>query len=164
MRAWTQIEIREERDRLEREAATILGYMLFEYSRLDMELGLFLVWSNEGKELDKLTTKLSEYNFNKRLEVLQKLVQAKYADTPQPNEIYASWLADAHETRSIRNQLFHGRWGVNPIQQQVVNILGLPTSPEQQGTPYSIADLQNALETMRALRARLQDLRKSWPV
>jgi len=164
MPAWTGIEIEEERDRLEREAATILGYMLFEYSRLDMELGVFLVWSNEGKELDKLTKKLSDYNFNKRLEFLQKLVQAKYADTPQPNEIYASWLADAHETRSIRNQLFHGRWGVKPTQRRVVNVLGLPTSPEQQETPYSISDLQNALETMQALRTRLQELRESWPV
>jgi hypothetical protein len=164
MRAWTGIEIEEDRDRLEREAATILGYMLFEYSRLDMELGLFLVWSNEGKTLDKLTKKLLDHNFHKRLELLQKLVKAKYADTPQPIEVYESWLADAHKTRSIRNQLFHGRWGVNPTQQQVINVLGLPTSPEQQETAYSIADLQNELEAMRALRARLQELRKLWPV
>ncbi len=138
--------------------------MLFEYSRLDMELGLFLVWSNEGKELDQLTKKLSDYNFNERLKFLEKLVQAKYADTPQPSEIYESWLVDAHETRTIRNQLFHGRWSVNPTQQQVVNVLGLPTSSEQQENPYSIADLQNTLETIRALRARLQELRKLWPV
>lgn len=164
MRAWTGEEIQEERDRLEREAATILGYMLFEYSRLDMELGLFLVWSNEGQTLDKLTKKLSNYNFNKRLEFLHELVQDKYADTPQPIEIYASWLADAHETRSIRNQLFHGRWGADPIQQQVVNVLGLPTSPEQRETPYSIVDLQKELESIRALRARLKELRKMWPV
>ena len=164
MRAWTGIQVEEERNRLEREAASILGYILFEYSRLDMELGLFLVWSNEGKELDKLTQKLNDYSFNKRLEFLQKLVQSKYADIPKPSEIYAKWLTDAHKTRSIRNQLFHGRWGVNPIQQRVVNVVGLPTSPEQQETPYSIADLQNALETMQVLRAQLQDLRQSWPV
>lgn len=164
MRAWTGIEIQEERDRLEREAATLLGYMLFEYSRLDMELGLFLVWSNEGKELDKLTKKLSDYNFHKRLEFLQELVQTKYAGALKANAIYSNWLADAHETRSIRNQLVHGRWGVNPTHQQVVNVLGLPTSREQKETPYSIADLQNALETMRSLRVRLQELRKSWPV
>jgi len=164
MWAWTGIEIQEERDRLEREAATILGYMLFEYSRLDMELGLFLVWANEGKTLDKLTKKLSDYNFHKRLEFLRKLVQVKFAKTPKINEAYATWLADAHETRSIRNQLFHGRWGVNPTQQQVTNVLGLPTSPEQRETPYSIVDLQNNLETIQTLRTRLQELRKSWPV
>lgn len=164
MRAWTGAEIREESDRLEREAATILGYMLFEYSRLDMELGLFLVWSEEGQTLDKLTKKLSDFNFHKRLELLQKLVQAKYADTPKIVESYASWLDDAHETRSIRNQLFHGRWGVDPRQQQVMNVLGLPTSPEQREISYSIADLQKQLESMRGLRTRLQVLRKSWPV
>lgn len=164
MWAWTGIEIQEERDRLEREAATILGYMLFEYSRLDMELGLFLVWAYEGKTLEELTKKLSDYSFHKRLEFLQKLVQVKFAETPKIIGAYATWLADAHEIRSIRNQLFHGRWGVNPIQQQVTNVLGLPTSPEQRETPYSIVDLQNKLETIRALRTRLQELRKSSPV
>lgn len=164
MHAWTGAEIQEESERLEWEAATILGYMLFEYSRLDMELGLLLVWSNEGKDLDRLTKKLSDYNFNKKLEHLLKLVQVKYAESPKEIEAYASWLADAHEARSIRNQLFHGRWGVNPTQQHVTNVLGLPTSSEQLETHYSIADLQKELESMRALRSRLGELRKSWPV
>jgi len=164
MREWTGVEVQEKSARLEREAATILGFMLFEYSRLDIELGLFLVWSNEGKTLDKLTKKLSDFNFHKRLDFLQKLVQAKYADTPKVIEAYASWLADAHETRSIRNQLFHGRWGINPTQQQAMNVVGLPTSPEQRETPYSIADLQKKLESMQTLRTELHKLRKSYPV
>lgn len=164
MREWTGIEIREESERLEREAATILGYMLFDYSRLDMELGLFLVWSDEGRVLEKLTKKLSEYNFHKRLGVLEKLVQTKYADTPNVVEIYAAWLADAHAIRSIRNQLFHGRWGINATRQQVMNVIGLPTSPEQREIPYFIADLQKQLDSIRSLRTRLQEIRKSWPV
>jgi len=57
MRSWTGIEIEAERERLEREAASILGYMLFEYSRLDMELGMMMVWTGEGQRLEKLTTK-----------------------------------------------------------------------------------------------------------
>jgi hypothetical protein len=164
MRVWTGIEIQEEHNRLEREAATVLGHMLFEYSRLDMDLGLLLVWSNDGQTLDELTKKLNDYNFYKRLEFLQKAVHAKFFDAPKVVECYASWLSDAHEIRSIRNQLFHGRWGVSPTQQQVVNVVGLPTSPEQREIAYSIEDLQRALELMRALRTRLQDLRKSWPI
>ena len=57
MRSWTGIEIEAEREQLEREAASILGYMLFEYSRLDMELGMMMVWTGEGQRLEKLTTK-----------------------------------------------------------------------------------------------------------
>jgi hypothetical protein len=164
MRAWTGVEILEERDRLEREAATILGFMIFEYSRLDMELGWFLSWADDGNSLEKLTKKLGALNFSKRLEFLQKSVASKFRDSPSVVEAYANWLSDAHAIRELRNQLFHGRWGVEPIQQRVVNVVGLPNSPSQESTPYSIADLQSALASMRDLRARLQKLRSSCPV
>ncbi len=150
-------------DEIEEEAATVLGYMLFEYSRLDMELGLFLVWSDDGKKLGSLTKKLNESNFYKRLLLLEKLVQKKYLGTPTAN-IYGSWLLDAHAARSIRNQLFHGRWGFIPQQQQVANVVGLPTSAEQAETRYSISQLEDLLDKMRELRFRLSDLRQSCPV
>lgn len=150
-------------DEIEKEAATTLGYMLFEYSRLDMELGLFLVWSNDGQNLDRLTKKLNDSNFNKRLHLLEKLVNEKYMNTPAA-DIYQAWLSDAHAVRSLRNELFHGRWGFIPQQQQVANVVGLPTSPEQAETRYSIPQLQDLLFTMRDLRSRLSDLRQSCPV
>ncbi|MHA7810216.1 MAG: hypothetical protein ACX933_10445 [Marinobacter adhaerens] len=150
-------------DEIEQEAATVLGYMLFEYSRLDMELGLFLVWSDDGKKLNSLTKKLNDSNFYRRLLLLEKLVQEKYLGTPTA-DIYGSWLSDAHAARSIRNQLFHGRWGFIPQQQQVANVIGLPTSAEQAETRYSIAQLEELLDKMRDLRLRLSDLRHSCPV
>jgi hypothetical protein len=164
MRALAGAEIETEGDRLERDAATVLGYMLFEYSRMDMELGLFLVWSGDGHKLEELTKKLSDHNFHKRLEFLETLVQLKYVDNPLALEVYTSWLSDAHAIRSIRNQLFHGRWGVSPQQQLVANVVGLPTSHEQNETRYSIAGLRETLEAMRTLRSRLSELRKTWPV
>jgi hypothetical protein len=164
MRAWTGIEIQAEHDRLEREAATVLGFILFEYSRLDMELGWLLVLSRQGQTVEEMTKKLGEYSFHKRLEFLQKLVQDKYASTPEAFELYSNWLASAHETRAIRNQLFHGRWGIEPMQQKVTNVVGLPTSSDQQTISYSIAELEGALEAVRALRPKLWELRKSWPV
>jgi hypothetical protein len=164
MRASTWGEIKAESDQLERDAATVLGYMLFEYSRLDMELGLDLVWSDDGQKIEELTKKHSEHNFHKRLESLEKLVQLKYPDTPAALDLYTNWLSDAHAIRSNRNQLFHGRWGVSPQQQLVVNVMGLPTSPEQSETYYSIARLGEILQTMRTLRSRLSELRKTWPV
>lgn len=150
-------------DEIEKEAATTLGYMLFEYSRLDMELGLFLVWSNDGQKVGALTKKLNDSNFHKRLHLLEKLVQEKYMGTTTA-DIYQSWLSDAHAVRSIRNKLFHGRWGFIPQQQQVANVIGLPTSPEQAETRYSISQLQDLLLTMRELRSRLSELRQSCPV
>ncbi|WP_041446956.1 hypothetical protein [Thiocystis violascens] len=152
-----------EHDQLEQRAATVLGYMLFEYSRLDMELGLFLVWSDEGQKLDQLTSKLAEQNFYLRLKFLEKLAQEKHMGTPAA-DLYTEWLLDAHAIRSLRNQLFHGRWGFIPSKQLVVNVVGLPTSLEQSETRYSIEQLRTSLDSMRMLRARLSDLRKRWPV
>ena len=62
-RAWTATEIETERERLDRDAASILGYMLFEYSRLDMQLGLMVVWTGDGQKMEKLTTHHNESNF-----------------------------------------------------------------------------------------------------
>lgn len=158
MRDWTSSEIQGERDRLEGEAATALGLMIFEYSRLDMELGLFLSGRDDGKSLKKLTRKVAGLNFNKRLELLEKSVAEHFSDSPDAIERYGHWLTDAHAIRELRNQLFHGRWGVSPTQQVVVNVTGLPTCPDQKTTPYSIAELHGVLVSMQKLRFRLQEL------
>jgi hypothetical protein len=163
MRAMMESEAAAEYDQLERKAATVLGYMLFEYSRLDMELGLFLVWSDDGQKLVELTKKLSDRNFFQRLTFLKKLVQQKCGGTPAEDP-YAKWLSDAHAIRSVRNQLFHGRWGVIPQQQLVANVIGLPSSLEQSETRYSIEQLEESLQAMRQLRSRLSDLRQEWPI
>ena len=164
MRELTGAEVQEERARLEREAATILGFMIFEYSRLDMELGLFLAWSDDGSSLEQLTKKLSAFNFSNRLEHLRKTVALKFQDTQNILEAYSAWMSDAHSIRELRNQLFHGRWGVEPHAQRVVNVVGLPTSPDQKSTPYTIAELESQLANVRELRTRLHALRSSCPV
>src|SRR5690606_18836648 len=103
---WTGFEVQEERTRLEREAATILGFMLFEYSRLDMELGLFLSWSDNGSSLEKLTKKIGRFNFSKRLEYLQKSVALRFDGNLGVVGVYSAWISDAHSIRELRNELF----------------------------------------------------------
>jgi hypothetical protein len=163
MRAWTGHEIEEERSRLETATATTLGFMIFEFSRLDMEVGWLLAWSNDGSALHELSQKFDGLNFNKRLEHLGKAIRSKYAASPEIMEAYEGWLARAHAVRALRNRLFHGRWAVEPIEQRVVNVVGLPNSPDKEITFYSIAELEDGLESMRALRTTLQELRSSWP-
>src|SRR5690606_32499110 len=138
--------------RLEREAATILGFMLFEYSRLDMELGLFLSWSDNGSSLEKLTKKIGRFNFSKRLEYLQKSVALRFDGNLGVIGVYSAWISDAHSIRELRNELFHGRWCVELVAQRVVNVVGLPNSPDQSSKRYTIEELEGALERMRNLR------------
>jgi len=164
MREWTGIEIEEERSRLEQEAATILGFILFEYSQLDMELGLYLVWSNEGRNLAGLTKELENYNFNKRLVFLRKSAKAKFAKSPYVVKKYSLWLSEANRLRRIRNSFFHGRWGFSPTEQQVINVLGLPTSDQQLATSHTIEELGAVLTSLKVSRRSLLELRKLWPV
>lgn len=163
MTEWTGTEIQVERARLEREAATALGYILFEQTRLEMELGLFLVWKDDGSDLDKHTEKLGSVYFCERLGELQSAIALKYSSTPEAITAYTEWLGDAHKVRELRNQLVHGRWGVNPMAGTVSNVLGLPTSPTQREIPYSIKDLHEILSNWRTLRTRLATLRRAWP-
>jgi hypothetical protein len=43
---------------LEDAAATLLGRLLFAFSRLDVALGLCLVWVDSGRRIDALTPKI----------------------------------------------------------------------------------------------------------
>lgn len=161
MQSWAGIEIEAERERLEREAASILGYMLFEYSRLDMELGMMVVRADDGQQLDKLTTKYDQSNFHKKLSFLKKQAASKYATSPVALTSHTRWLDAADKVRECRNKLVHGRWGVEPTRQQVVNVVGLPTSPRQESIFYTIPSLQAKLDAVKSLRADLVVLRKA---
>jgi hypothetical protein len=166
MKAWTGIEIAEEQERLESESAKILGRLVFEYSRLEMELGLTLAWTDDGRELERLTSEIGDFNLKRRLGRLEAEVKTKYGDVKgaEARKGYADWLGEANRLRTLRNQFFHGRWGISAVRQQVFNVVGLPTSPAQREVGYSISDLEGVLESVRMLRRQLMKLNKSWPV
>jgi hypothetical protein len=147
------------RDELELAAATRLGQMLFEFARLDTSLGLCLVWSGEGRQLDMLTKQVQDYSFNKKLMLLKDLVDGAFETGSKEHSAYSEWLDDAHAMRITRNELVHGRWGIDPCRNQVFNVIGLPTSPDQRAVYYSVEGLQEQLEQLKNLQTRLHQLR-----
>ena len=138
--------------------------MIFEFSRLDFALGLLLVWSGQGRQLEEQTSKVEDLGFSKKLEYLDELVRAKYGKLGAAQSPYAQWLEDADSVRQLRNELVHGRWGVEPTKNRVINIIGLPTSPDQTTKEYAIADLKRILERMVELQHRLAILRSQSPL
>lgn len=149
---------------LEQAAAAILGRMLFEFSRLDVALGMLLVWADEGRQLEELTNKVVGYTFHKKLDFLAELVDEKFKKGSNPHIMYSQWLAKAHSARTIRNQLVHGRWCVNAYQQQIINVIGLPASLDQREVGYSLGTLEDVLSDISYLQVELQKQRKQWPV
>ncbi len=163
MKEWTGFELHRVRDELETSAATVLGRIIFEFSRLDMNLGLTLVWAHEGSNLEELTSKIVDYSFHKKLDCLRDLSLGKYSGNPRAKRAYADWLELADKIRSQRNDLIHGRWGVEARSALVVNVVGLPTG-EQYVRHYTIPELERVLAQLKQLQRQLSDLGSSYPI
>jgi len=152
------------RESLEQGAAILLGKMLFEFSRLDVNLGLCVVWTDGGKRIPELTKQIAEYTFHKKLDFLSNFVEQALPRDSKRLVAYTEWIGHAHAARLQRNQLVHGRWGVDPIQQEVINVIGLPTSSEQIEYRYTLSDLENVLQELKELQTKLHKLREQWPI
>lgn len=152
------------REALEQEAATVLGNMLFEFSRLDVSLGLYLVWVDSGAKLQSLTETVADLNLNAKLLELSKHVEAKLPNGSKRHKAYVAWLERTHKVRQQRNELVHGRWGIEAHKNKVVNVIGLPTSESQRTVEYTIEELAAINEELRLLQHELSRLREHWPL
>lgn len=157
-----ELSVREEK--LEHDAAYQLGRMIFEFSRLDMNLGLCLVWIDGGAELQTLTKSVEDLNLKGKLALLEKHVKAKLPDGSKRRKVYEAWIQRTHAIRQQRNNLVHGRWGVEAHINKVVNVVGLPTSDKQQVTRYGIDELLAVNDELKALQLELGRLRDHWPL
>lgn len=152
------------REQLENDAASQLGHMIFEFSRLDTNLGLCLVWVDGGAKLQALTKSIENINLKGKLDELEKHVKAKLPNGSKRRNAYEAWIQRTHAIRQQRNNLVHGRWGVEAHINKVVNVLGLPTSNEQQVTRYGIDELAAVNSELKALQLELSRLREHWPL
>lgn len=152
------------REQLENDAASQLGHMIFEFSRLDTNLGLCLVWVDGGAKLQALTKSIENINLKSKLDELEKHVKAKLPNGSKRRNAYEAWIQRTHAIRQQRNNLVHGRWGVEAHINKVVNVLGLPTSNEQQVTRYGIDELAAVNSELKALQLELSRLREHWPL
>lgn len=149
---------------IEEEAAKAVGLILFEFTRLDSNLGLFVVWTNNGQNLRQLTSKFEGKSFSERLSYIEKLAHKKYANSSVELNEYNNWLKNAHELREIRNQLVHGRYGFIPKTGHVANVIGLPTSSEQSETRYTIRELNQIIKRIQKLSLKMHELRDEYPL
>ena len=152
------------RDALELAGATLLGKLLFEFARVDVNLGLCLVWMEAGARLEVLTKQVSEWGFSKRLDCLKVAVERTFPEGHAGRAAYDEWIARAQAMRQTRNELVHGRWSVDPTEAKVVNVIGLPTSPDQREVGYRLEELEGICQEMRDLQSDLSELRKDWPI
>lgn len=154
----------EAREELEEAGATWLGKILFEFTRLDMCLGLCVAWIDSGQRLEALTKKVEDQNFSQRLELLKKTVSEKLVEGSDGSSAYWEWISVADRARVKRNELFHGRWAVNGMGTKLINIMGLPTSNKPSETEYKLSELQNFVNELKLLQTNLNKCRSLWPL
>jgi len=152
------------REMLENEAASLLGHMLFEFSRLDVNLGLCLVWVDGGAKIESLTKAVETLNLKAKLDALAKHVTAKLPAGSNRRRAYETWIERTDLVRQQRNNLVHGRWGVEAHKSKVVNVIGLPTSNAQQVIEYTLEELADVNKELRDLQRELARLRDHWPL
>lgn len=160
----TAREIHERRNALESAGATLLGRLLFEFARLDMNLGLCLVWLEGGTRLETLSEQVPGWGFSKRLDYLEGAAARTKSVQDEGRIEYSNWIARSRLIRKTRNELVHGRWGVSANAETLINVLGLPTSPDQRSVAYTLGELNECIEEMKALQRVLSELRTRWPL
>ena len=119
-------------EELERDAASALGRAMFAFSSLDMNLGLMVASALRYLGKESQAAKVDSLNFKVRLEFVENYVVTTPEVDPKAVSAVRAWVSQAHTARLQRNQLVHGRWGVDPYKRKALNIVGLPSSDAQQ--------------------------------
>ncbi len=152
---------------LEDAAASNLGHILFELSRLELNLGLCIAWFDEGFDVEGQSKKYNSKSLGDKFEAVRKQLEIKRSnESLEANAITAwqRWLDRADQIRETRNNFVHGRWGTNPANITVTNVVGLPSSGLQQEREFSLDQLGQIRIEIRAFAAELHKLREKWPL
>ncbi len=148
---------------MQAEAASLLGQMLFAFSHIDVNLGLYLAWLDNGKKLETTSKAIEDQGVHAKLEMLSSQVAERLPAGSKHRAAYERWIEHVHFARVRRNQMVHGRWGVDATCHKVVNVTRLPSST-QQCFEYSLEELAEFNQELCALARELARLRTHWPL
>lgn len=149
---------------LELRAAELIGRMLFDFSRVEVNLALAIAWLDSGRRREEVIDQVERMSFSKKLACLSKAAAVSFPARSGPLVAYRRWIDRAHAARMLRNRFVHGRWGISVANRRVVNVLGLPGSNEQTVMEFSIEDLEAAAAQLQHLLKDLVELRGQWPL
>lgn len=131
--------------------------MLFAFGRLEFALGLWVA------NIAQISYRAAA-SFHGRLRELERAVDLCCADGSPAKAAYKEWIARAQAVRNTRNQLIHGRWGVDPESEHVINVLASQDCSEQREIRYTLEALAAVVESTVALHSDLGKLQMRWPL
>lgn len=156
MSGLTAGELWKRREDLEEATANLLGKILLGFGRLEFALGLCV------RNIDSAST--DEAAFAGRLKALSRVVAAKCSPKSESAQAYGAWIARADTIRQVRNEMIHGRWGMDPHTIEVVNVLASADCSEQREVRYALSELAELATTIVELHTLLGKLQTRWPL
>lgn len=147
-------------DELEEVVAGILGRSIFEFSRLDVALGLGLVWIGGAQYVEELADQVEQLTFDKKLKRFRQVATEGLARNLRLQEKVFAWIDEADQVRVRRNVLVHGRWAVDSRQGVAINVMNLPTSQHQPETRLTVDQLKDHVEQAKRLQKSLWSIRE----
>jgi len=142
-------------------AAQHLGRLLFTFGRLEMNVALFLAGLHPDRDFDQEIVAAEKRTFGDKLDALQVQLMDELAADAEAEQAWAAWFEQARTLRALRNRFAHGRWACLPVQHQIVHVVGLPGSPNQASTFYTLEALELEVRKAEQIAADFQRLRRT---
>jgi ABC-type glycerol-3-phosphate transport system substrate-binding protein len=133
------------------------------YARLDVNLALYVANCRGHDMRTQMLEELENTSFKVKLDRLLPAVTREYGVDPESSATWEEWLESANKLRCKRNDLIHGRWGIDEARSLVFNVIGLPGSPKQLEVTYTLDDLADEVELAIEVSKRFSELRDKWP-
>ncbi len=135
---------------------------MFAFSGLDTNLGLMVASALRYLGKEAQAGNVDALNFNARLAFVEDYAATGPEVPAKAAAALKDWVARAHAARLLRNQLVHGRWGVDAMGSKVLNIVGLPSGEAQRTVEYTLEELAAIGERFRELNSELSRARQRW--
>ena len=150
-------------DELERVAQGILGAIIFQFSKLEFQIGIQLRELVAGRDIELLNPVVDRLTFKAKLDALKDVVERRFSTDAMKVEEFRQWHRGADEFRARRNKFIHGRWGIYPHEGQVINVSpGMPGDSPQSETKYEVEQLRHELLSLEKLCAEFAAMHRNW--
>jgi hypothetical protein len=144
-------------------ASTLVGQLVFEFSRIDMELGCSLHTVVNPRDIDALNVLIDRLSFKSKLDALNEVVARIFEGKEEFLAEFKHCYRSIDAIRSRRNSFIHGRWGAIANTQQVVHVeSGMPGGVPQREWRFTIAELKAELASVSKVLNEFRALRAKW--
>ena len=141
----------------------MVGKLVFAFSRLDANLALLAASKEDPDSRANTIAKLKNTSFKHKLAWVIPVLRKAYPNDAQCLAEWQRWLASAEALRALRNDMVHGRWGVNDMERTINNVVGIPGSPNQREIVYTLKELEAKVGEAIRVAQEFGRLRQKWP-